>query len=282
MNSFKPTRVVSVNGIKIGGGNPMVLIAGPCVIESEYHTLETAESIKRIAEEIGFPYIFKSSYDKANRSSIKNFRGLGLKKGLDILKKMKEQLLIPALSDVHKEEEVNLAAEVLDVLQIPAFLCRQTDLVVAAAKTGKPVNIKKGQFMAPWDMKNVTPKIESAGNRNILLTERGVSFGYNNLVVDMRSLVTMREIGYPVIFDATHSVQQPGGQGDRSGGQREMVPHLTRGAIAIGCDALFMEVHQDPENAPSDGPNMVRLSDLKPLLEIVKDLDNLRLKRESG
>ena len=269
------TKEVVVNSIRIGGGNPVAFIAGPCVIESEKHVLKIAERLKAIAEDARIPLIFKSSYDKANRSSVKNFRGPGLEEGLKILEKIKRELDLPVLSDVHKEEETGPAGEVLDILQIPAFLCRQTDLLIAAAKTGKPINVKKGQFMAPWDMKNVTPKIESTGNSNILLTERGVTFGYNNLVVDMRSLVTMREIGYPVVFDATHSVQQPGGQGDRSSGHREMVPHLTRGALAIGCDALFMEVHQDPDNAPSDGPNMLKLDQLPNFLKQVIELDRL-------
>jgi len=220
----------------------------------------------------------KSSYDKANRSSIQSFRGPGLKEGLRILHKVKEELDVPILSDIHKEEEVGPAAAVLDVLQIPAFLCRQTDLVVKTAKTGKPVNVKKGQFLAPWDMKNVVDKIRECGNDNIMVTERGFMFGYNNMVVDMRSLVLMREFGYPVVYDCTHSLQLPGGQGTTSGGQRELVPPLTRGAVAVGCDMLFMEVHPDPDNAPSDGPNMLKFDRLPALLKQIKDLDQLRLR----
>ncbi len=270
-------REVTIKNTRIGGNNPIVLIAGPCVIESEDHTLKTAERLKQICSDAKIDLIYKSSYDKANRSSLNYFRGPGLTEGLRILEKVKKELDLPILSDIHKEEEVEPAAEVLDVLQIPAFLCRQTDLLVKAGKTGKVINVKKGQFMAPWDMKNIPPKIESTGNKNLLLTERGVSFGYNNLVVDMRSLIVMRDLGYPVVFDATHSVQLPGGQGDRSGGQREMAPPLIRGAIAIGCDALFIEVHEDPDNAPSDGPNMIEMKNLPNLLKQVKALDKLRL-----
>ena len=278
MNShFHSTRQIDIGGLRLGGGNPLVLIAGPCVIESERHAMQTAEKLQRLAADAGVPFIFKSSYDKANRSSLKYFRGPGLREGLKILREIKTTLGLPVLSDVHATEEIEPAADTLDVLQIPAFLCRQTDLLVKAGQTGRAVNIKKGQFMAPWDMKNVVQKIESTGNRNILLTERGVSFGYNNLVVDMRSLVVLREFGCPVVFDATHSVQLPGGQGDRSGGQREMVAPLTRGAVAVGCDALFMEVHPDPDNAPSDGPNMLSLDQLPPLLQQVKALDRIRL-----
>ena len=218
-NTPKITHPVPTGTFNIGGRNPLALIAGPCVIESEKITRDIAEKLKRITEDLGVPFIFKSSYDKANRSSIKSFRGPGLKEGLKILQKIKTDLDLPVLSDVHKEEEVEVAAEVLDVLQIPAFLCRQTDLLVKAAGTGKTINVKKGQFMAPWDMKNVVNKLEESGNKNILLTERGVTFGYNNLVVDMRSLVLMRDYGYPVVFDSTHSLQHPGGQGTRSGGR---------------------------------------------------------------
>ncbi len=270
------TRVVQIDSLNIGGGNPLAVIAGPCVIESEKHALESAEQLKRAFADAGIPFIYKSSYDKANRSSIKSYRGPGLKEGLRILRKVKEELDLPILSDIHKEEEVDPAAAVLDVLQIPAFLCRQTDLVVAAAKTGKPVNVKKGQFLAPWDMKNVIDKFKECGNENIMLTERGFMFGYNNMVVDMRSLVLMREFGYPVVFDCTHSLQLPGGQGTTSGGQRELVPPLTRGAVAVGCDMLFMEAHPDPDNAPSDGPNMLKFDTLPALLKQIKDLDQLR------
>ena len=263
----KVTQPISIGPFNIGGNSPLALIAGPCVIESEKIVRQIAEKLKRITEDLRVPFIFKASYDKANRSSIKSFRGPGLKKGLKILQKIKTDLNIPILSDVHKEEEVLPASEVLDILQIPAFLCRQTDLLTKAALTEKPINIKKGQFMAPWDMKNVVNKLEESGNKNILLTERGVTFGYNNLVVDMRSLVLMRDYGYPVVFDSTHSLQQPGGKGTMSGGQREMIPDLARGAVAVGCDALFMETHPDPDQALSDGPNMLKLDLLPVLLE---------------
>jgi 2-dehydro-3-deoxyphosphooctonate aldolase (KDO 8-P synthase) len=263
----KVTQPISIGPFNIGGNSPLVLIAGPCVIESEKIVRQIAEKLKRITEDLRVPFIFKASYDKANRSSIKSFRGPGLKEGLKILQKIKTDLNIPVLSDVHKEEEVLPASEVLDILQIPAFLCRQTDLLTKAALTEKPINIKKGQFMAPWDMKNVVNKLEESGNKNILLTERGVTFGYNNLVVDMRSLVLMRDYGYPVVFDSTHSLQQPGGKGTMSGGQREMIPDLARGAVAVGCDALFMETHPDPDQALSDGPNMLKLDLLPVLLE---------------
>ena len=260
------TREVAVGKIRIGGDNPLALIAGPCVIESEASALRHARALKAIARKIGIPFIFKASYDKANRTSISSYRGPGIKKGLKILKRVKEELNLPVLSDVHSIEEVKEAAKVLDVIQIPAFLCRQTDLILAAAKTGKTVNIKKGQFLAPWDMKHVVKKIESAGNKNILLTERGVSFGYNTLVSDFRSLLIMKELGYPVIYDATHSVQSHGGMGERSGGERKYMPYLAMASVTCGCDAVFMEVHEDPDSAPSDGPNMICLSDLEGLL----------------
>ena len=276
MESSLKTREVTVDSIAVGNGNPLAVIAGPCVIESEKHAMETAEQLQEVFAKAGIPFIYKSSYDKANRSSIQSFRGPGLKEGLRILSRVKSKLGLPVLSDVHKEEEVEPAAEVLDILQIPAFLCRQTDLVVMAAKTGKPINVKKGQFLAPWDMKNVVDKIQDTGNDKILLTERGFMFGYNNLVVDMRSLVLMRELGYPVVFDCTHSLQLPGGQGTQSGGQRELIPYLTRGAVAVGCDMLFMEVHPDPDSAPSDGPNMLKLDTLPALLDQIKKLDQLR------
>lgn len=279
-NTPKITQSVATGNFSIGGKNPLTLIAGPCVIESEKIVRDIAEKLKRITQDLNVPFIFKASYDKANRSSIQSFRGPGLKEGLKILQKIKTDLELPILSDVHKEEEVEPAAEVLDVLQIPAFLCRQTDLLVKAASTGKPVNVKKGQFMAPWDMKNVVNKLEESGNKNILLTERGATFGYNNLVVDMRSLVLMRDYGYPIVFDATHSLQQPGGQGTKSGGQREMVPDLARGAVAVGCDALFMEVHPDPDKALSDGPNMLKLDLLPELLEQLITLDHIVRGRE--
>ncbi len=265
-------RPVTVGPITIGGGRPLVLIGGPCAIEDERHALMTAERLAAIAAASGVPFIYKSSYDKANRSSVNSYRGPGLVEGLRILRKVRETLGVPVLSDVHQVSEVDPAAEVLDVIQIPAFLCRQTDLVLAAAATGKPVNVKKGQFVAPREMKNVVDKILSKGNEAILLTERGTSFGYNNLVVDMRGLAVMRDLGYPVVFDATHSVQLPGGAGDRSDGERRYVPALARAAVAFGVDAVFMEMHEDPDRTLadgrplSDGPNMLRIDDLPRLL----------------
>ena len=270
---IKKTKQISVGKLLIGGGNPLVLIAGPCVIESETHALKTAEKLKRATSDANIPFIFKASYDKANRSSIDSFRGPGLIKGLKILKKIKKELNVAVLSDVHTEDEIEPAAQILDVIQIPAFLCRQTNMLVKAAKTNCTINVKKGQFMAPWDMKNVIDKLSQSGCKKILLTERGYMFGYNNLVVDMRSLPLMRDLGYPVIFDATHSLQLPGGQGKKSGGQRELIPDLVRGAVAVGCDSLFMEVHPNPDKAKSDGPNMLKLSQLPKLLEQIKTLD---------
>jgi 2-dehydro-3-deoxyphosphooctonate aldolase (KDO 8-P synthase) len=260
-------------GVTIGGGRPLALIGGPCAIENEKHALMTAERLAAIAAARRVPFVYKSSYDKANRSSVRSYRGPGLTEGLRILKKVRETLGLPVLSDIHQVSEVEPAAAVLDVLQIPAFLCRQTDLVLAAAATGKPVNVKKGQFMAPADMKNVVDKVISTGNHALLLTERGASFGYHNLVVDMRGLAIMRELGYPVVFDATHSVQLPGGAGDRSGGERRYVQGLARAAVAFGIDALFMEMHEDPDRTLpdgrplSDGPNMLRIDDLPRLLD---------------
>jgi 2-dehydro-3-deoxyphosphooctonate aldolase (KDO 8-P synthase) len=258
---------VTIGSLKVGAAHRHFLIAGPCVIESEQLVLETAHRIAEIARALNIPYIFKSSYDKANRTSISSFRGLGIKEGLAILKKVRAQVGVPVLTDVHSVEEAAQAGEAVDVLQIPAFLCRQTDLLVAAAKTGRVINVKKGQFLSPGDMANVVTKLEESGTRKILLTERGSSFGYNNLVVDMRALPIMRKFGYPVVFDATHSVQLPGGGGTKSSGQREFVAPLACAAAAAGCDGFFMEVHPDPDHAPSDGPNMVPLHDLKKLLE---------------
>lgn len=258
---------IDLGGVHGGGAHPHFLIAGPCVIESEQIVLDTAFQIAEIAKQVGFPFIFKSSYDKANRSSIHSFRGLGMENGLAILQKVKEKVQVPVLTDVHSVEEAIQAGQVVDVLQIPAFLCRQTDLLVAAAKTGRVVNVKKGQFLSPWDMKNVVHKLEESGTKKIVLTERGASFGYNNLVVDMRSLPVMRGLGYPVVFDATHSVQLPGGGGTKSSGQREFIAPLARAAAAAGCDGFFMEVHPDPDSALSDGPNMVPLDKLKELLQ---------------
>jgi len=265
--------VVVADRIRIGGRQPLAIIGGPCAIENESHALMTAEQLVKIAESHRVPFIYKSSYDKANRFSVNSYRGPGLVEGLRILRKVRETFRVPVLSDIHQVSEVDPAAEVLDVLQIPAFLCRQTDLVLAAAATGKPVNVKKGQFVAPRDMKNIVDKVLSKGNESVLLTERGSSFGYNNLVVDMRGLELMREIGYPVIFDATHSVQLPGGAGDRSGGERRFVQGLARAAVAFGVDALFMEMHEDPDRTMadgrplSDGPNMLRIADLPRLLD---------------
>jgi 2-dehydro-3-deoxyphosphooctonate aldolase (KDO 8-P synthase) len=266
---------VTVGSITIGAGHPLVLIGGPCATESELFMLDVAARLRDITAKAGVPFIFKSSYDKANRTSIRSYRGPGLREGLDILQKIKDTVGVPLLSDVHAVEEVEPAAAVLDVVQIPAFLCRQTDLVVAAARAGKPVNVKKGQFLAPWDTQNIVEKVRSVGNDQVLLTERGASFGYNNLVADMRSLVIMRSFDVPVVFDATHSVQLPGGAGTASSGQREFVPYLARAAVATGCDALFMEIHPDPDHAPSDGPNMLRLDDLPALLAQVTQIDRI-------
>jgi 2-dehydro-3-deoxyphosphooctonate aldolase (KDO 8-P synthase) len=269
------TREVAVGSLRIGGGRPLVLIAGPCAIENETHALMTAERVAAVAAERRIPFIYKSSYDKANRSSLASYRGPGLREGLRILRRVREVVGVPVLSDVHDVAEVGPAAEVLDVLQIPAFLARQTDLVVAAARTGKPLNVKKPQFVAPEDMAQVVAKAEATGNEAILLTERGTSFGYHNLVVDMRGLLRMRELGYPVVFDATHAVQLPGARGDRSGGERQYVPALARAAVAVGVDALFMEVHEDPDRTMpdgrplSDGPNMLRIDDLPRVLDQV-------------
>jgi 2-dehydro-3-deoxyphosphooctonate aldolase (KDO 8-P synthase) len=267
------TRVVSVGNVKIGGKQPLVLIAGPCVIESESLCLETGKAIKAMAGKLRIPYIFKSSFDKANRMSLDSYRGPGLKRGLEVLSKVKRTLKVPILTDIHCSKEIAEVAKVADIIQIPAFLCRQTDIVVAAARTGKVVNIKKGQFLAPWDILPIIKKIESTGNRNILLTERGVCFGYNNLVSDFRALKIMRDSGYPVIYDATHSIQIPGGKGTCSGGQREFVEGLSRAAVAFGCDGLFLEVHPDPDKAPCDGPNMINLKELEQLLKQVKKIE---------
>lgn len=267
------TRKVDIGGVKVGGGAPLALIAGPCVIEGMKETLEHARLVKEAAEKAGMPLIFKASYDKANRSSVTSFRGIGMKEGLEILAAVKKEFHIPVLTDVHTCEQCDPVAEVADVLQIPAFLCRQTDLLVAAGKTGKPVNVKKGQFLAPGDMRNVVDKIKATDNEEILLTERGTTFGYNNLVNDMRALPSMRKIGYPVVFDATHSVQRPGGLGDRTGGDRQFVPALARAAVATGVDAIFLEVHPNPDAAPSDGPNMMHMKDLATLLKLLKSID---------
>ena len=267
------TKQVQIGNVNVGGGAPLVLIAGPCVIEDPARTLQIGRSTQAIADKLGIPYIFKASFDKANRSSFHSFRGPGLDEGLKILAAIKRELDVPVLSDIHEAAQAAVTAEVLDVLQIPAFLCRQTDLLHAAAQTGKPVNVKKGQFLSPLEMKNVIAKLAESGCQSILLTERGSSFGYNNLVVDMRSLAILRSFGHPVVFDATHSVQLPGGGGDRSAGQREFVPVLARAAAAVGIDALFLEVHDNPAEALSDGPNMVPVAELESLLTQVLAID---------
>ncbi len=252
-----------------------LIIAGPCVIENEDITFHTAKELKDICSRIGFSFIFKSSYDKANRTSLNSFRGPGIDKGLQILSDIKSRFNIPVLSDVHSLDEIRVASRVLDVLQIPAFLCRQTDLIIEASRTGKPVNIKKGQFLAPWDVKNIIEKFTSTGNKNLFITERGTCFGYNNLVVDFRAFPIMRSFGYPVIFDVTHSLQLPGGQGSSSGGQREFAVPLARAAVACGVDGLFMEVHPEPERALCDGPNMVKLDEIEGLLNVIKTINDL-------
>ncbi len=268
-------RQVQVRDISFGDNLPFVLIAGPCVIESEGATLEAAATLKEITISLGIPFIFKSSYDKANRSSSRSYRGPGLVEGLRILGRVGKELNLPLLSDVHRFEEIGPAAEVLDILQIPAFLCRQTDFLVEVARTNRVVNIKKGQFLAPWDIKNAVDKVASTGNEKILITERGVSFGYNNLVADMRSIPIMRALGYPVVFDATHSVQLPGAGGTASSGDRQYVQHLTRAAIAVGIDALFMEVHACPDKALCDGPNMLSFDELPALLKQAQQIDRI-------
>jgi 2-dehydro-3-deoxyphosphooctonate aldolase (KDO 8-P synthase) len=268
-------KLVEVGNFKIGAGRPLAVIAGPCVIESQESALRHASLLKEAADRAGVPYIFKSSYDKANRSSASSFRGPGLERGLEILAEVKRKVGVPILTDVHESAQVVAVQQIADVLQIPAFLCRQTDFVVAVANSGKVVNVKKGQFLAPWDIANVVDKILSTGNDRVLLTERGVSFGYNNLVSDMRSLVWMRELGYPVIFDATHSLQLPGGLGHASGGERKYIPALARAAVAVGVDALFMEVHENPDQALSDGPNSLPLKDFEKLIGAVKQIDEM-------
>ena len=268
-------KVVLNDNITFGNNSPFVLFAGPCAMESEKVLKQTVEGIKEITTKLNIPFIFKNSYDKANRSSIHSFRGPGLDEGLQILSGIKEEFDVPVTSDIHEPNHAEKAGEVLDVLQIPAFLCRQTDLLVGAAKTGKIVNVKKGQFLAPWDMKNVVNKLRESGCEKILLTERGSTFGYNNLVVDMRSLIIMRELGVPVVFDATHSVQIPGGEGTSTGGKREYVPYLSRAAAAIGIDSIFMEVHPNPDEALSDGPNMIKLDDLEEVLKPIQEIDQM-------
>jgi 2-dehydro-3-deoxyphosphooctonate aldolase (KDO 8-P synthase) len=266
---------VHVGNVPIGNDKPFALIAGPCALESRAHALEMSHALVELTAKLGIPLIYKTSFDKANRTSVSGERGLGLDKSLPILAEVREKYGCPVLTDIHTAEQCKPVAEAVDVLQIPAFLCRQTDLLLAAGETGRAINVKKGQFLAPWDMKNVVAKIASTGNERILQTERGVSFGYNTLVSDMRALPIMAESGYPVVFDATHSVQQPGGKGTSSGGQREYVPVLARAAIAVGVAAVFMETHQDPDKAPSDGPNMVPLKDMPGVLARLKAFDDL-------
>ena len=265
-------KIVNVRNLAIGQRQPLAFIAGPCVIETHESCLKLADKLKTIFQKNKLPFIFKASYDKANRTSGNSYRGPGVKEGIKILADIKKRLDLPILSDVHSEEEIPIISETLDIIQIPAFLCRQTDLILAAAKTGKPINIKKGQFLAPWDMKSVVEKVRSTGNEQILLTERGTCFGYNTLVSDMRSLVIMRELGYPVIYDATHSVQLPGGQGNVSGGERNMVIPLARAAVATGCDGLFLEVHENPEKALSDAATMLSIEALPNLLDQVLEV----------
>jgi 2-dehydro-3-deoxyphosphooctonate aldolase (KDO 8-P synthase) len=269
------SNIVKAGDIVIGRGSPLVLISGPCVIENYETTREIAGILKEITSTLEMPFIFKASYDKANRTSVTAFRGPGLNDGLRVLKEIKEELGIPILSDVHRISEIPAAARILDIVQIPAFLCRQTDVIIEVAKTGKPVNIKKGQFLAPWDIANVIEKITSAGNRRILITERGTMFGYNNLVVDFRGFMIMRKIGYPIIFDATHSVQLPGGAGTSSGGQREYAPVLARAAAAAGADGIFMEVHSNPDEALCDGPNSLKLDTIYELLSQLKSIHTI-------
>ena len=268
-------KIIKCGNLAISNSNRFVLIAGPCQLENENHALDVAKKLKDITQKLGIGLIYKTSFDKANRTSLKGKRGTGLEKSLPIFDKIRRDLKLPVLTDVHAIDQCKIVANHVDVLQIPAFLCRQTDLLIAAAKTGKIINVKKGQFLAPWDMVNVTKKLEDSGNKNILVTERGASFGYNTLVSDMRSLPIMAKNGYPVVFDATHSVQQPGGMGDKSGGQREFVEYLARAAIAVGVAAIFIETHPDPDNAPSDGPNMVPLSKMPDLLKQLVEIDKL-------
>jgi 2-dehydro-3-deoxyphosphooctonate aldolase (KDO 8-P synthase) len=266
---------VKCKNFEIANDKAFTLIAGPCQLENEAHAIKISTELKKITSELGINLIYKTSFDKANRTSLKGKRGMGLDKSLPIFDKIRKEVGLPVLTDVHTAEQCSMVADHVDVLQIPAFLCRQTDLLIAAAKTGKIINVKKGQFLAPWDMGNVIKKIEESGNKNILITERGASFGYNTLVSDMRSLPIMSKFGFPIVFDATHSVQQPGGMGEKSGGQREFVPYLARAAIAVGVGAIFMETHEDPDNAPSDGPNMVPLSEVKSLLKKLTEIDKL-------
>jgi 2-dehydro-3-deoxyphosphooctonate aldolase (KDO 8-P synthase) len=273
--SAGPNSIVAIGKVRFGNGLPLALIAGPCVLESRTHAFDVAGALKEIAARRGIGFVYKTSFDKANRTSAKSARGLGLDKALEIFTDLRDSLGVPVLTDVHEPDQCAAIAEVVDILQIPAFLCRQTDLLIAAAKTGRAVNVKKGQFLAPWDMANVVEKITGAGNPNVLVTERGVSFGYNTLVSDMRALPVLAKTGAPVIFDATHSVQQPGGKGTSSGGEREFVPVLARAAVAVGVAGVFIETHQEPDRAPSDGSNMLPLKEMEPLLERLMEFDAL-------
>ncbi|MFL2896491.1 MAG: 3-deoxy-8-phosphooctulonate synthase [Candidatus Pelagibacter sp.] len=273
------SKIVNCNGIKISNNEKIVIIAGPCQLETEQHAMDMAGKIKEITSKFNVGCIYKTSFDKANRTSLKGKRGAGLDSSLPVFDKIKKELNVPVLTDIHNEKQCSIVSDHVDVLQIPAFLCRQTDLLVAAAKTNKIINVKKGQFLAPWDMVNVTKKISDSGNENILVTERGASFGYNTLVSDMRAIPIMAKNNYPVVFDATHSVQQPGGLGEKSGGQREFVEYLARAAAAVGVAAIFIETHQDPDNAPSDGPNMVPLNQLENLIRQIVEIDNLIKKK---
>lgn len=275
---MQPNSSVNINGLTISNNSPFMLFAGPCQLENRDHGFMMAEALKEICDELNIPLVFKASFDKANRTSASGKRGLGLEKSLQIFAEIKQQLNVPILTDIHEASQCAPVAEVVDVLQIPAFLCRQTDLLLAAGNTGKTIKIKKGQFLAPWDMKNVVDKVLSTGNQNILLTERGASFGYNTLVTDFRGLPIMAETGCPVVFDATHSVQQPGGKGTSSGGQREFVPVLARAAVAVGVAGLFIETHDNPDNAPSDGPNMMPLAEMKSLLQRLQEIDQITKK----
>ncbi len=281
MTAVQPNATVKVGSVEVGNASKLAIIAGPCQLESRAHAFEMAQALKEMAAKAGVGLIYKTSFDKANRTSGSSKRGMGLEASLPIFSDIRETFGLPVLTDIHEREQCAMVAPAVDVLQIPAFLCRQTDLLVAAAETGKVVNIKKGQFLAPWDMKNVIAKVTGAGNPNVLATERGVSFGYNTLVSDMRALPIMARFGAPVVFDATHSVQQPGGLGATTGGDREMVPYLARAAVAVGVAAVFLEVHQDPDHAPSDGPNMVKLKDFPALLDDLVAIDAIA-KRSTG
>jgi 2-dehydro-3-deoxyphosphooctonate aldolase (KDO 8-P synthase) len=281
MQSAKPNRVVNVGNVSFGNEKRLSIIAGPCQLESRAHALEMSVALKEVAEKVGVGLVYKTSFDKANRTSAGSARGLGLELALPIFREIRESVGLPVLTDVHEQDQCAPVAEAVDVLQIPAMLSRQTDLIVAAARTGKVVNIKKGQFLAPWDMKNAIEKVTGVGNLNVLATERGASFGYNTLVSDMRALPIMAKFGAPVIFDATHSVQQPGGEGAASGGQREMIPYLARAAVAVGVAGVFMEVHEDPDRAPSDGPSMLKLKDLRQLLSELVEIDAIAKRRRT-